>query len=197
MHRIFFILFAITLTSCASLSSSECSGVYKLDGMGWYKEQMQAAHVRPLCATQNVLNESFRLIWLRSFHNPIVVTLTKRPSGIRLEAVRLDGAGGYEPGRIVERKIVDLTVSEYQEFVTLTQEMKFWSLKSYDQILDEAMSNNGEIIIGTDGARWVLEGANSDAAHAADRWSPDKGPFLEASLFLLNKSGISLNGPVY
>jgi hypothetical protein len=185
------------MAASACATAKTCSGVYLLEDMGWYEKQMKAAGAKPLCSTGSAAAERYRLIWLRSFHNPIIVTLVRRGDSIELTSVRLDGAGGYAPGRVVERKQVALSVAEFNEFRSYLGQMNFWNLKSEDQLRKEAQSETGEVIVGMDGAQWILEGASETDAHAADRWSDVDGPFKDAALFLLNKSSIDINGPIY
>jgi hypothetical protein len=191
-------LFATLLVAaCSSAASETCSRIDRLEDKAWYEKHMEAAGVRPLCATNLAAVERYRLIWLRSFHNPIVVTLERNGASVELQAVRLDGAGGYEPGKIVEKRDRSLSMEEFREFSTSLHEMDFWTLKTLDQLRREAASESDAIIVSADGARWILEGATEKSAHCADRWSDASGPFIDAALFLLRKSGVHINGPLY
>lgn len=194
------VVLSILLQGCASITDRTCSGVYSLEDMGWYERKMKAAGARPLCSTDSPRIERYRLIWLRTFHNPIIVTLTRTDREIELVGVRLDGAGGYQLGRVAERKHVALPYTEFAEFGSYLEQMDFWRLKSRDELIKgvrDARTNLEEIVVSTDGAQWILEGADANRAHSADRWSDADGPFQDAALFLLRKSGINLNGPVY
>src|SRR5690349_17978501 len=101
------------IATCEVASAETCSGVFALEDMGWYKEHMEAAGATPLCATGSKVVERYRLIWLRSFHNPILVNLIRNGDQISLSAVRLSGTGGYKPGRVVERKKASLSRTEF------------------------------------------------------------------------------------
>lgn len=196
------LLIAATLlvSSCASLPHRNCSGAYSLVESNWYKKYMQAAGVKPLCPTRDPGLKIFRLTWLRSFHNPIVVTISRRENEVSLEAMRLGGMGGYGPGKIVERRKVDLGVEDFDAFVSIIDSIGFWGLKSDREVFEEMQLwaiSQGSIITRADGAMWIIEGATHAAAYAVDRWGPDDGPFFDAGLFLLEKSGIDLNGPIY
>jgi hypothetical protein len=192
-------LFATLLlvAACSSAASETCSRIDSLDNKAWYQKHMEAAGVRPLCATNSAAVERYRLTWLRSFHNPIVVTLERNGASIEVTAIRLDGAGGYEPGKIVEKRARYLSMDEFREFSTSLHKMDFWTLKTLDQLRREAASESDAIIVGADGARWILEGATEKFAHCADRWSDASGPFIDTALFLLRKSGVYINGPIY
>src|SRR3954467_15059482 len=111
--QLFFFLFLVCRCSDAS---DVCSEVYHLEDMGWYKQQMRAAEASPLCATDSPEIELYRFVWLSSFHNSIVVTAERHGVAITLRAVRLNGAGGYAPGRVIQRKTRSLTFEEFRKF---------------------------------------------------------------------------------
>ena len=45
--------------------------------------------------------ESYRFLWLRTFHKPIAVRVWSADSRYYLVVKELSGQGGYEPGRII------------------------------------------------------------------------------------------------
>ena len=57
----------------------------------WYSQHLIAMG-EPLLP--DGANEVYRFLWLRTFHNPIMIRLTYDPKGCDLIAKRLDGAGG-------------------------------------------------------------------------------------------------------
>src|SRR5919205_1244808 len=67
---------------------------------GWYSGQLEAMNELPLAALENE-DESYRFLWLRSFHKPIAIHVWR--AGVRRFVVvkRLNGHGGYNPGRVV------------------------------------------------------------------------------------------------
>lgn len=198
MNRIYVVLLLAFISSCSAMSHKSCSGVYALDdGMGWYKDQLQAAREKPLCVTPSANTEQFRFTWLRTFHNPIVINLSRFGGKYVVKAVRLDGYGGYEPGKIVENHSKSLTEQEYRKFSSLFENLEFSKLKTLKQLNEEAIENNGDLVIGFDGAQWIFEYSNNQYAHSIDRWSLDGGPLREIAIYLLEKSGININGPIY
>ncbi len=192
MYRIIIgILLLILLAGC-DMNNASCSGVYTLTTGGRYEPHMKVARAYPLCPTKSSNREKYRFIWLRSHDNPIIVSLIKEGTMIEVSAIRLDGTGGGNPGEMIETRMNLIPQDDFNHFRSLIDQMNFWSLKSLDQLVGE-----GSAKVGQDGARWVLEGAKEDVAHAADRWSDVDGPFREAALWLLEKSGINPNGEVY
>ncbi len=71
-----------------------------------------------------------------------------------------DGAGGYEPGKIIENKSKVLTIKEWNDFEASVNSINFWNLPT---------TQSG--ILGTDGAQWILEGKELGKYHVVDRWS--------------------------
>jgi len=116
--------------------------------------------------------DAFRFLWLRTWGRPIAVRLHRSSGGASLFAVELDGAGGYEPGKVSRRIERKLTEAEWKGVEDAARRLAFAELP--------AQTNE----TGLDGAQWILEGRGS-RYHVVDRWSPKEGPFLELCLSLL------------
>jgi hypothetical protein len=112
----------------------------------------------------------YRFTWLRSFDNPIVIGLINNNNHCSLYWKVSDGAGGYEPGKLVINKSRELTQKECNGFIRKVNSMKFWDIATPDS---EAP--------GFDGAEWVLEGKEPMHYHFVYRWSDSeiKGICLE------------------
>lgn len=190
MHRIFLFLLAAGIAGCTS--GEDCSHAYSLEEGGNYERYMKAAQAWEFCPTANAEREKYRLVWLRSAHNPLVITLIKDHQKVELAAVRLDGTGASQPGEVTETRNRMLTPEEFARFQVLLDRADFWNLKSRRQLIRERSSDAG----GED-SRWMLEGADEHRAHAADRGSNVQGPFRELALYLLQTSQIGLNGEIY
>lgn len=186
----------IILSSCASYTSQQCSKVHEL-AEGWYDVQMNAAGIFPLCKSEQQGVEKYRFTWLRTFHNPIFITLHKQQNNIELSAIRLDGAGGYDPGSVIEQKNTHLSKIEFDEFKELLSKLDFWNLLSEDELREKVSRDSGMLIISADGAQWVLEGSNNKRVHVVDRNSYLNDTYKNVALYLLNKSQINTNGEVY
>lgn len=105
--------------------------------------------------------ETYRFLWLRSFHHPIAVRLVCIEKACELTGLRTDGKGGYEPGSVVERKTRSLSDGEVARFREMVARMQFWRPQPSDDR------------IGLDGAHWILEGRRGQAYHLWDVWSPE------------------------
>ena len=128
--------------------------------------------------------ETYRFLWLRTFHNPVAVRVFRRVDDYGLEAVILDGAGGYDPGHVASRVTQILSRDEWQMLITRLEEVKFWQLTT----------TGGDS--GFDGARWIVEARRNEQYHIVDRWGPDSALGSVGRLFL-NLAHLNAVGPVY
>jgi hypothetical protein len=146
----------------------------------WYGKHLEAMAEGSLL-DESGETETYRFLWLRTFHHPIYVRVESNPSGISLATGELNGAGGYEPGRMIRNQLFRLNQNEWCKFLALLEKADYWNL-----------STNHEHM-GNDGAEWILEGVKANRYHAVDRWSPAKGEYREACIYLLTLSGINID----
>lgn len=146
----------------------------------WYSKHLSAMDEPSLVSATE--GEYYRFLWLRSFHRPIAVRIWRTGNKSSLLVKEMDGAGGYEPGKLVINETRPLTEAEWKEFLGLLDKSCYWQ-----------MPVNKEIAM-TDGAQWILEGARKGRYHIVDRQSPESGDYREACLFLLKISGLKVPG---
>lgn len=146
----------------------------------WYSSALRAMGEPSLLATAPADAEVYRFLWLRSFHHPIAVRITRQGDAIELHAVELDGAGGYDAGRVARRRDRSLGEDDWRALQQHLEAIRFWSLAALD---DRS---------GNDGAQWIIEGCRGGAHHATDRWTPEEGSYYEAGRFFLRLSGIPI-----
>lgn len=119
--------------------------------------------------------ETYRFLWVRAFHDPVVVTVAMPTTVLTLGSISLDGA--LEPTTRV------LPAEDQVDFALAVARADFWHLPtSIDRI-------------GPDGAFWVLEGRRSDAYRVINRWSPTTGPFRDLGLHFLRLARLPSEGP--
>ncbi|MBK5722812.1 hypothetical protein JGH11_18225 [Dysgonomonas sp. Marseille-P4677] len=106
---------------------------------------------------KNISNsEVFRFTWLRTFHNPICLRLERINESYTLHWKLLDGAGGYDYGKLKISKSKKISKSEWDRFKNLFNAIKLSELpnRSYYPM--------------TDGASWTIEYWTPDMFKAHD-----------------------------
>jgi hypothetical protein len=125
----------------------------------WYSAELNAlGEMPPTNVAKDANAEVYRLMVLPSFGNAIAVGIQRQGGVYSLSAKRLDGEAGYEPGKLVERKRVELNVSDSKTLETLIQNLNFFKLPA------------GERIYGFDGEECVLECVSQSRYHVINRW---------------------------
>ncbi len=104
--------------------------------------------------------------------------------GAVIEAKRLSGAGGYEPGEIAERLTRDLTEREFRKFKAAIER---------SGLAKEPAANCGA---GLDGAQWILEVVADSEYSFFERWTPEDGAVRDVALTMLTLTGWDLE-PLY
>ncbi len=118
-----------------------------------------------------------RFTWLRTFHHPVVVKVTYKGSNALVQAVELDGAGGYEPGKVLRRTEKTLSVDALKDL------KKAFTEGEFDSITASEKRN------GLDGSEWIVEASDKGKYHMVVRWSPDNGPIRDIGSRFLALTG--------
>lgn len=139
----------------------------------WYSGQLIVAKEFPIVLP--IKEPTYRFIWIRTFHNPVVVRV-ECPGRCEVSAKVLDGEGGYDPGKVRKSIHRNLSQSEEERFRQLISSVNFAPVKSLEDM------------VGLDGAQWILEVADGNTYHALDYWSPssDRGADVAAYVALCN-----------
>jgi hypothetical protein len=146
---------------------------------GWYSEHLSAMGEPSLSCGAPTVVESYRFLWLRTFHQPIAIRITHTGKQYQLDGVVLNGAGGYAPGRVLRRTRRTLSLTQWEQAISALEAIEFWTMPT---------ANNE--ILALDGAQWIIEG-RSDHYHMVDRWGGADG-LQRVGLIFLNLSGISI-----
>lgn len=138
--------------------------------------------------SRNQSSEAYRFLWLRTFHQPVVIRVAVNSDGTsRLTMKVTNGTGGYDPGRLVKSEIYALTRATTDLFLKSLEDNRLWQLASVDRSL-----------IGADGAAWVIEAVKDGKYHVVDRWSPNDGPIrVIGSVMLYRLAKLKIPGPIY
>ena len=161
-------------------------GISKFEADWYGKSLKRMKEPRLPDFTKDVNAEVYRMMILPTWGNPIVVRVQRHGGIYSLSARRLDGAGGYDPGKLVEAKDIELGGHDSKALEVLVRNLNFFQLTTDD---DAA---------GFDGDEWILEGVAKGKYHLIQRWcadsfEPDKRgltTFLNLCSFLLHKSKI-------
>ncbi len=145
--------------------------------INWYSGHLKALEEPVLIDSSDT--KVFRFIWLRTFNHPVVVRVENSNDSITLYWKESDGAGGYEPGKIIVNESKKLTLKEWEEIVNKLDSIDFWGLPSIEKE-----------ILGTDGAQWILEGKENGKYHVVDRWSG--GEIAKVCLYLLGLTDLEV-----
>jgi hypothetical protein len=147
----------------------------------WYGKHLRAMGEESLVRLREPESEVYRFIWLRTFHHPVIVRLERTPHGATVVMKETDGQGGYEPGKLIVNRQIELTREEWCIFSQLIEDINYWN-----QPLE--LDAEG----GNDGAQWILEGVRENRYTAVDRWSPDPidSPIRQACMYLLELGDI-------
>ena len=151
----------------------------------WYAATLRSMDQGPIYGTNDTNDEqTYRFLWLRSFHDPITLKLSIFASGDALLTVNVLQNPGIEEWQDklwvqeiqIEREMV-------ASFLNTLDEINYWNLPSADA--DKSMQH--------DGAQWILEGKDGDKYHVVDRWSIGEDEIKMACLKLIEFSGLELS----
>jgi hypothetical protein len=148
----------------------------------WYSRHLTAMEEGSMLAPDKQAVESYRFLWLRSFHHPVAVRVWRSETDQFITVKEMSGAGGYEPGRFVVNRTRKLAPGEWDAFIRPLDDSCYWNLSTDDP--NER---------GFDGAQWILEGVKGGRYHIVDRWTPTSGSFREACLHSLKLSGLAID----
>jgi|ERR1041385_5885866 hypothetical protein len=124
------------------------------------------------------VDESYRLIWIPTFHAPISTRIWRSGAKEFLATKQLDGRGGYGMGQLTFQNIRSLTDDEWNEFMRLLRQAGYWDLPSHEDSLPTE-----------DGAAWIIEGVRNGRHHLVNRRAPSS-EFREACIYLVKLSGL-------
>ncbi|ALN56216.1 hypothetical protein GLE_0858 [Lysobacter enzymogenes] len=142
----------------------------------WYSRHLAAAAEPSLSCGGSA--RGYRFTWLRSFHHPVIVRVSAQAG---VEAVELDGAGGYEPGAVLRRSRAPLTAVQLQ------------ALRAAFDALDAAPATQDRNTL--DGAEWILERRDASDHRVWVRTSPRDGALHVLGQDMLRLSGWTFPDP--
>jgi hypothetical protein len=145
----------------------------------WYSKMLRALNEPILCSYDGDA-EIYRFTWLRTFNHPIAIRVEKIKTSVNLTIRMCDGAGGYEPGKMILDKAVKLDDTAWRMLQSKLDDANFWDMPMEDDTM------------GDDGSEWIIESSDKDKYHAVIRWTPRGTSFQQCGLYFLKLSGISI-----
>ena len=150
----------------------------------WYSKHLRAMKEGPLYLPDEWV-ESYRFLWLRTFHHPVAVRIWKIGTVGFISVKELNGAGGYEPGTLIFKHERQLAFDEWSKFMRLLDDSCYWQLPT-----------RNDNIGGFDGAQWIFEAVKEGRYHVVDRWTPQSGSYRELCLYVLELSRLKVDSRV-
>jgi len=143
----------------------------------WYAKHLSALKESSLWESSKAQKtQSYRFLWLRTFHHPIAIRIDVNVDGTSLLTTKMtSGAGGYNPGTLMQNGTRTLTREQTNRFLGQIEGRNFWKLPSVEE-------SPG----GPDGAHWIIEGVRDGTYHVVDRWSPTDGEIRALGLFMVS-----------
>jgi len=158
----------------ATLSDNPRSDQFSVD---WYSRELKLLEEPSLFKQDNnPSSESYRFLWLRTFHHPIAIRLDLRPDGSSVLTTKVaDGEAGFLRSikHLLENTSRPLPREQAKAFLAQIKRVSFWSITS-------PVNENG-----CDGAEWIIEGVQHGEYHVVHQWSPEEGPIRELGLLFV------------
>ncbi|MFI5137918.1 MAG: hypothetical protein ACHQIM_08815 [Sphingobacteriales bacterium] len=145
----------------------------------WYSGQLSALR-EPVLLTDRSEKEIYRFTWLRTFHHPVAIRIEKNGDAYILYWKVCDGAGGYEPGKLIIDKQKEISKASWDKFMQKFMMIGFWAMDTREKEL------------GNDGAQWILEGKLANKYHVVEAWSPRSGNYYECCDFLIGLTDLKI-----
>jgi hypothetical protein len=118
---------------------------------------------------ENPSNESYRFLWLRTFHNPVAVRMEVQPDGTSLLTIKVaDGEAGFPRTvkKLIQNSTRPLSREQTEAFRKKVTTEGFWKAASRDKGKAAATDCDG----------WILEGLRSGDYHVVERAIPNTLP---------------------
>lgn len=141
----------------------------------WFSSQLKALKEPPLFTPNPSKDmECYRFTWLRTFHRPVILRVDVTKKGEAIFTIKVaDGAGGYEPGKLMRNEKKPLDERALKKLKALIEHSEFFGLPSYEETS------------GLDGSEWIVEVVAGGRYHIVSRGTPSDGPVHQIGIHLI------------
>lgn len=149
-------------------SSPECASEFNAEttsdlGSAWRTKLLARFRELPLKESPAKVDETYRLIWIPTFHKPTVIRVWRSGESYFIVTKRLNRKSDLTIGNLKIDQTHSLTAEQWHSFINVINQSCFWN----------AHSNIKEPIIN-DGASWTFEGLSNGQYHFVDRIIPSE-----------------------
>ena len=157
-----------------------------------YSLSMDYLELPSLSCGARPADETYRLVWMRSFHPLIAIQMDRSGDRYTLDLVtphetRLSG----KPMQRIHRQ---LTKDDWSRITAGLQKLDFWKLPPSNReagyFVEEGKDSVTVVTSGKDGANWIIEG-RADRYHVIDRWS-DADDVIAVGRMFVDLSGLKI-----
>ncbi len=146
----------------------------------WYSGLLSGLREPPLYGQPRSSGlESYRFLWVRSFHSPIAIRLDisdgSRPATLTVKRGSL--GQDYRKTHLLNTSTTAVTKEQVQGFRDQVTRAGFWDVDSFAGVTGT----------GADGSEWIIEGSRGREYHVVSRWSPQDGPIRTLGLALVQE----------
>lgn len=189
MKKCFYLIILISIISCASVSAdyrynkTEKGKLYfptfdetkyKIDTVNngpndsldlftnkWYSKHLHTLKEPVLFNKTNEKQNIIRFTHLGTWSNPYSYRLENIDGKIISTYNRTNGLGGYEVGRRIKNKTIEINSEKWNQILDKINNINFWNISTH----------NSQMIL--DGEEWILEVLIDGKYHFVTRRSPD------------------------
>jgi hypothetical protein len=159
-----------------------------------YEDRLKEFGEPGFCSQAETSNDqvTYRFLWQRSFHNPVLVRIAIDPDNSATATYKELDRDRESGGQLIENSTIDA-----HQYLVDTWESEFAATDHIEWLRTDAESAFWEFpywidwdIITTDGAVWTMEGIRDGNCHVVTRVSPDRGNrFYQFALQIMNLTG--------
>ena len=144
------------------------AGTFEGSTLEWYAKNLRVLQEPSLADRKDAGPDVYRLLWMRSFHSPMVFRLEFSADGIArltVKKARLEEVKNHnlEPTKLTSNTQKKIATPVADNFLRLFDASTFSK---------RSLGDPREEMGGADGSTWVFEAIQKGVYHVTTRWSP-------------------------